>query len=245
MKKARIILVAVSLMVFSGASVYGDYVFTDDFNRADGDLGSNWQVSCGGTGTATASIVSNQIEAYASVWGDGPIPLVSCVAENTVLNDNFTVSAKIGMGPTVTYFGFAWQIQDANNYYVIRLKANESDDPMIFKLVDKVYTNTSSYVTNVQGAGTVSFTTDTLYAVTVEQTSAGVYNVSASDGTNTWSATMTNSDYTNGRVGFAGGLTSSYKLLGDDFNLSVVPEPATLALLGTGGSLLLIRRKRR
>lgn len=228
-------------------------LLTDDFNRGDTAystdstiIGSSWVSSLGDDRSA---IKSNTL-AF-----DVPLTLSAnhlfyntgiALSAGTAGGSSWTYSADVKIDGAGMYGGIAFNILDANNFYALRIKAGYSDYQMI-RVVNGV---TSSFVSQSNltapiaagGAYTFTVSSDVVDNFTFTITAAG-------------SSTVLNPQTTTslGTSGFDNGYAGFYHWTGlgsrlpdatyDNFSVNVIPEPATIGLLGIGAILATVARK--
>lgn len=238
------IALASALMV--GASFAGAQSFFDDFNRPDSPtLGPNWTA----IGTASATrVISNQA---GNVSGVNNLSLVNSSNFTGAYTDTRVVVDIFHSGATTTgfvalAFGHNGAAAAGNGLY---LKVQSQNSTAAFNFVG-LYTGI--------GSGTTSFWTDppVFFGLTSNFTSARM-SAWASDATTINLAFDTDFNgiddqvYTKhlnvGTMTFGNqvGLgVFGTNVFADNFSASVVPEPASMAVLGLGGLALLRRRRK-
>ena len=253
MKKS--IAVVVALMgVFS---VWADLVVTpvsvtDDFSRtagynSGGAMGAPGIWTNGYTsGSAQWGIVDGEASAN---LGTGAVGLLVNKALETVSGNgsNFVLSASVKASTTDTWAGVMFNYTDENNYYYFRYKSGTGSWQ-----VQAVKGGVSDRL-GVASTAPMTFENNTFYTLTVSSTNLYEFNLSIKE---TVSGTVLVSDSRIGEVaseqlsGGYGGLyqssTGNDRVRFDNFSLQVIPEPATIGMLGAGTvAVLVVRRMRR
>lgn len=154
---------------------------------------------------------------------------------------NFTLSLDVASKTSGAWAGLVFNYQDDSNYYAARFKSDAAGFQMI-KVVGGVvgvmqYGNTSAnFVEDV--FYTMTITSDTAYVFDITITKAGQSAVFGS-GTD---RTDTESNFTGGYAGVYANSTG-YSAGHDNFSLEVIPEPATMGLVGMFAvGLIFVRR---
>lgn len=208
--------------------------FTDDFARAE--IGPDWTVDQGNWWIENDRLTSgntstdNVISFREFNLGDTP---------SFTLESNLAVVRDAGWG------GIAFHVQDANNYYALRIRPS-TDGIQLIRNIDGAIG--ASFSTTVPGGLTAGET----YLLGVDSPAAGEFNVYLRDGTGAtlFEASRTETALSGGFAGFFSGSTGGNNVINmsaDDFSLQVVPEPATAGLVAgvlAVGSALWWRRRR-
>jgi hypothetical protein len=244
MYRTRIPLVTASFLI---ASIAGAQSFSDNFNRADSaNLGPDWTVI--GAGSATR-VISNRA---GNVAGSNNLSLVNA-GLFTASYDQTRVQADVFRTATGTigYVALAMGHNGATttgNGLFIKVQANTTASTG-FDFIG-MYTGV--------GSGTTTYWTDppVFFAATAPFSSARM-TVWASDPTTINLGIDTDFNGTNEQVytrhvnlgtitlGNQVGIgVFGTSVAADDFNATVVPEPATITVLGIGALALLCRRKK-
>lgn len=226
------IVTVVCTLVLTG-NLYGTSLL-DEFNRADnGDLGANWTELDGGSW----AISGNELVADASGQN-----FVVCTAPGTELTGPFQCTVKCKSSTNNPWVGLVWNVQDlygfspAYNYYHLKF----------YPGLTWSETNFSGCVTRgaivmdiSDASGSITFAFDTYYTLSVTNDGTpGVFQVSITDGTDTFSATATDPQGAGIYPAYLAGGYAGVAVQGnpdatfDDFYLNVdaAPETATITL---------------
>ena len=239
MKKIAVVISVALNVSFAGAAL-----ITDDFNRANTALtstgamvGSNWHSSrtTGGWGITDQKAVASMTEANSVLYNSS----LETISGN---GTSFTLSLDVtAFGPY--WAGIAFNYQDPENFYWLRYKGDANNFSLV-RFID----GTSQSIVNSTITGT--FAADTAYTLTVSSSSAYkfVYEIKeAVGGAVQVSGTATDSDsaFTGGYAGIYQSTTGPGRNTFDNFSLNVIPEPATIGMLGFAlVSMLVVRRLR-
>jgi len=232
-----------SLAVLAMAGVASAQLFTDDFNRPDGPLGSPWsQIS--GTDQISGNVVNGA--------GGNGLSLVDAGAFSASY-DQMTVSADVTLldnSTTLTYVALALGHNGAtgvNNGVFVKLQRQAAVDG--FSHIG-FYTGAGS-----NGVGIV--TTGTNFQVIANPFRTGRFTIKMTSATNLYTGVDTNFDSVDDMswnstlvfptlvVGNRAGLHVWGNLSQiDNFRAEGIPEPATMLALGAGAAVLMRRRRR-
>lgn len=247
------------LMVFAlvAASVTHAESYSDDFQRPttsgqDKDstpnaigtqytiLSGKWNIS----DTATAGRRANNLAA-AQATGD-PASIMYFNKFQTLRNDGnqFSVSADVwsgGTGTNLRWQGLVFNLQDVNNYYIFdyEVRAANSGVVRLGIVSDGVYTQ-------IVAQSGVNVNTSIYYRMTVTADANGITATLQTETTELATLSSTNTALLDGYAGFIRNSTASTSF--DDFEVIVIPEPSTVALMlgvATLGMLYTTRSKRK
>jgi hypothetical protein len=223
---------------------------SDDFNRngigyssnaAAALVNANWT---NGVGQTAQWAVSGNKVLTRTLSGSGNAVLVNKALETlSGSGKSFTLSADLMPLQANYWAGVVWGYQDASNYYFLQMKAN-TNIMQVYKVVNGTQTKIGS-----DGLASVNFALSGTNTVTITSTNAYNFDVKITNkGTGatllSTSRTDTGSSFTGGYAGLA--LTtpgSDSRFAFDNFSLEVIPEPATVGLLGGGALALLLMRR--
>ncbi len=235
----RVMLMTMCLVLFAGFGIVkADWTVlaSDDFNRADGDLGSSWTDLVGdwkvGGNEAYCSGGSKSITEYNSYQ----------MFSSTSSGFEEKVSSKVReWAADSRWAGIAMHIQSSDTYYMIRMCFQSS--PLNFQ-IQKLDNGSESTIasSSYSGSNYQSYGPFTIEAVTdnAGNISATLYNHNG-DELLTISG-VDSSPLVNGYAGLWAESGTGYQKW-DNFEISNnVPEPATIGLL-TLGLGFLVRRK--
>lgn len=246
MKKMMVIIA----MVLCVSSVWAALI-NDNFNRTDTSystsgttIGANW-VNSMGTDTwkvSNSNLFVNSVSSptHAILYNNA----LSTVSGG---GTNFTLKADVSAGVANGWAGITFNYQNPTNYYQLRIKGNSS----AYQLISVVNGANGTVMVNKTDA-TTTFAVGTLYSLTV--TSSDAYNFGFTI-TEVGSSTVLNLTTTavDPNSLFAGGYAGLYTPTSnaadpdakfDNFSLQVIPEPATIGMLGLGAvAVFLIRRR--
>ena len=247
MKKKSIgVLSALFSLLFSVSSAWAELVVTatsvfDDFDRT---------ANYGSTPTLGTNLWSSGTGEWGIVDGKAAVTTANAVAYNTALSTmsgsgyEFTLSAEIHLPVTNKYAGIVFNYQNASNYYTFRYKSG-SGTYQVRRLVNGVDASVGNFTSSH------IFGTNTAYILTVTSSEAYNFKVSIAAADNPMVLLVDNVMIQDANNSFTGGYaglnqTSSATQGGfDNFRLEVIPEPATMGLLGLAmGVILLLRRIR-
>lgn len=226
---------------------YADVI--DNFNRDDTSFNTDASISVGSGWTngtvnpaATFRIVDNKVDFGVGFAGNAPglllhIDTAPLLASSNTENWKMSYVTELDNNINVMA-GAVWNFQNSTNYYYARYiqssKAlqvarvvNGTFDYFSFTTMSDLPTGTSTqkFVWTITETG--SYSVD----ITLEDVVTGLsHTASVTDGNNT---------FTDGLAGIAG---NSGNLFADDF--SVIPEPATMSLIGLAALFLLLRGAR-
>lgn len=163
---------------------------TDNFNRADGSLGSNWTQA---TGTNSPRVRSNGVDNY-----DGAADDLAYWNADTFNNDQY--SQLVYKSGNSVWLGPAVRVTSGNGY---GLEAASGNTRYLGKLVGNVYTELANNL--------ATFTANDVYRMEVSGTSLVV----KVNGSNIFS--VTDASLASGRAGLAGYGSSSGTTAWDDW----------------------------
>jgi hypothetical protein len=251
MKKNMGVIVSL-FSLWAGVSSVQATLITDNFNRsgigyssnaAAALVNANWTNGVGQT--AQWAVTGPNKLLTKTTNGAGYAALVNKALETlSGSGKSFTLSADLMPLQANNWAGVVWGYQDASNYYFLQMKANTN-----IMQVYKVVNGTQSKIGSdglasanfaIGGTNTVTITSTTAYNFDVKITNKGTGATLLS----TTSRTDTNSSFTGGYAGLI--LTtpgSDSRFAFDNFSLQVIPEPATVGLLGGGALALLLMRR--
>lgn len=220
---------------------------TDDFDRPNVDytndtsqIGAHWQqdrpTNLWQLNGASKEVFSDINDKEAVLYNDE-------LALASGGGDSFTFSLDYAARHDATIWGgIAWNYQDKDNFYALRYKNTTTSFQLLTRRNDG-WTNVSS------GNATEAFANNGYY--TFEITSSNPYDfgysiTKVSDSTVVASGTYNpaGSDFTGGYAGFYQSDTGGAHAKFDNFSLEVIPEPATLGLVGMVGAAAFVIRKR-
>jgi len=230
-------------------------LFTDNFNRTavagttnGADIGSGYVIS---STTATAGKFALNGTQLTGGGGAGSAHIVlsyqGLVASNTA---GSSFQASIDVTPSSYSVGLlnglVFNFQNATNYYYARISAGASlgaGNLSFGQFVDSTAPAAFS--------GTVSslnIVTGTVYTLTISSDTAGTFDYTLIGGTlnlsGTFSDTVGGVDFSNGYVGAYAALSNGNPKF-DNFSVTVIPEPATIGMMGLGAvAAMLLRRMR-
>ncbi len=229
MKKIAIMWV---LSLMAVAAVQADMTFSDDFTRdntanPDGGLGADW--------TTTSGIFLNSNVAKTQTSGR---QLAIYNGDVTLTND-FSISLDMYAQANDRYVGLVFNYSDADNFYILRTKFNSTG--AVWQAL-KVEGGTQSLVDSGNIAAG-SMTINTWRTLSLSGTTDGVFNFAVTDvsGDNTYASDSFSDTSLNG--GTSGFVFDSNFVWADNYELSVVPEPVALGMIGLGGCLVLFVRR--
>lgn len=175
----------------------GGSTFTDNFNRADGAVGSGWTQLTG----ATFNVFSNQLSLNTGATGDAMYFATAGQAVNPFVSLKITTA-------TSTSVGVLLRVQDNSNYYLIDFG---NTNVTLFKKVAGTYTQVDQYATSGIAAGTQTSVTIT--------PSGNTFTVNK--GGTTFTLTDASSAFTGvGYTGLRNGDVGTGNRLVDDFTVS-------------------------
>ena len=239
----------ITIGILCAASAAWATLVTDDFNRTNTTqsndtslIGSNWKQSAG---SANQWLISGNI-LHARPLVNPAILYNDALQTVSGGGTNFTLSLDVSAKVATAWAGVAFNYQDDGNYYYLRIKEGSSN----YQLIGAVGgAQTASVLVNKTDAS-ITFTEDVFYTMTI--TSDTAYNfdftiteVGSSTAVNpTASVVDGGGNFTGGYAGLytpsAGGHNAKF----DNFSLEVIPEPATLGLMGVMGAAAIFIRKR-
>jgi hypothetical protein len=250
MKKNMGVIVSL-FSLWAGVSSVQATLITDNFNRGGIGYSSN----------AAAALVNanwtngvNQNAEWAvsgpnkvltrTLSGSGNAALVNKALETlSGSGKSFTLSADLMPLQANNWAGVVWGYQNATNYYFLQMKAN-TNIMQVYKVVNGTQTKigtdalaSANFALN--GTNTLTITSTNAYNFDVKITNKGTGATLLST-----SRTDTGSSFTGGYAGLiltTPGTDSRFAF--DNFSLEVIPEPATVGLLGGGALALLLMRR--
>ncbi|MEI8206931.1 MAG: PEP-CTERM sorting domain-containing protein [Kiritimatiellales bacterium] len=227
-------------------------LIADDFNRvntaystAGSTIGANWV----NPSSANKFSISNNV-LYMDAVGGGNNCILYNNAQQTLSGSgsSFTLSAQVAGHATVTatWQGVVFNYQNASNYYTLRFKTGAAG----YQLLG--VSNNATIVVKSGNSTAGNFAAGTLYAVTVASDAAYDfdYSIKSVDGLTTFVSTNSvdaNSFFTGGYAGLYLGSAPNPAPDSrfDNFNLTVIPEPATIGMFGLAAVLILLFRRSR
>ena len=228
--KKTLLTLAVSALCYSANA---QITFTDDFNRADGSLGANWTSSLNATAN---SVVSNEYAYNGSGASAGAFTPASLTTTFSASGD-FRLEGNGGAGLAFNIHNggdslYFVNIFGGTSFLQIAKYTDGAIAGLVFAEVLSSATNATDFyemALNVTAPGVMGIT------ITNTVTSAVLYDDTYTDAT---------SPFSGGNAGFyMGGTTPNF---GDNFSVTVVPEPGSVGLIFAAGILgLLYFRKRR
>jgi len=233
------VMVSILLMALIESGTAGAASFVDNFNRSDGNLGADW-TNYGGNPQITSNVVVGAL--LPDAIGSNAV-ISAYTAAGSVLDNDFTITSDLWATTNAPYVGLAWHVEDADNFYWFRTFLGKSNNNNI---IAKVVGGSQTILTLTSSSGDMSaLLVNDSTTVTLTGTTAGDYTITLTDGVTSWSAAFSDITLSGGHAGYYafGNATSVQAFHADDFTLTIVPEPATVALLGIGG-LIVARRSR-
>jgi hypothetical protein len=249
MKKNMGVIVSLFSLWAGVLSVQADLI-TDDFNRSGIGYSSNAAAALvnanwtNGVGQTAQWAISSQKVITRTLSGSGNAVLVNTALETlSGSGKSFTLSADIMPLIDANWAGVVWGYQDALNYYFLQMKAGTNT-----MFVYKVVNGTASQV-GTSASASANFALNGTNTVTITSTNAYKFDVKITNkGTG---ATLLSTSRTDAGSSFADGYAglilatpgSTSRFAFDNFSLEVIPEPATIGLLGGGTLALLLMRR--
>lgn len=242
------VIVFCSLLAFAGIS-QGQTTFFDAFSRADvsptsdgSDIGPNWVIGSGEFDLAGGPRRGVRVNENTTAM------VANSVMWNTTvgLNEgNFTASTSVYSATAGRRGGIAFFVQDSDSFLSFEIRSGFND-----WRVSQFDNGTQTTVTS----GTLSsgtFTADAPFTLTVSSSAADTFDLSVIDETTSTELVLTS--FTDSSLAFNSGFAGVYYELNsgqvrwDDFSVTSVPEPSSVALLTgfAGLSVVLLRRRRR
>ncbi len=250
MKKIYITLVSAAVIGFAqGAlitvgSAQGALI-TDDFNRADTALSSDLSASIGSGWTAGSSITEGQIASNAArvtvtESGSGMAVNTSLASLNEGRGTHFTVSADVTLDSAGggVWGGVVVNYQDEDNFYALRY--NGEGTVQFYR----VWTGGG----NSWSGGSFTHVPGRSYRVTVASDTPYIYDFSITDLTTdtvVFSAAGQNVGVSKHTNGYSGLYSNSNAATFDNYQLEVIPEPATIGLFVISSASILFWRRLR
>lgn len=234
--KKSVVLWAAGLLLAAGTAS-ANVIFTENFdslaNSVALDSSTNW------TRVTGASFTGNGSGGLKTPAGGGAITVVEPTTISYTAGESFTMSYDIKLGNGNTD-GLIFGYQDTNNYYWLTIGKNASTtDAIVFagKKGGNAFT-----VDNHTSAGLVWGDT---YRLNLSYTASNTtFDVSVTDLTassSIYSTSKVDSRLTSGGFGLYVNYSSAD--IGDNYTVSVIPEPATAGLAGVAAiGVLLLRR---
>ena len=225
-----------------GVSAARGALITDDFNRTDtvyspSAVGGTW---ANGIGSDYWSITNGAVNM--DVTSGSAALINNGLTTISGSGTDFTLRADVAQTTGGTSAGLVFNFQDADNYYLLRFNPTRYQ---VFAVYDG---NIESVLSVTQG----SYPFDAFHTVTITSDEAYNYNFTITEqGSSTVINTTTiwtdpNSRFTGGYAGFYGAGNTAVLPEGafDNFSLEVIPEPATLSLMGLASAAVIFIRKR-
>lgn len=220
------------LLAFAAHSASAALVFTDDFNRPNGGLGSDWDVT--GNIFLNSNVAKTQTEGVSFALYNG-----------FDLSQNFSLSIDLYALSTDRYGGFVFNYQDPGNYYIFRAAfSNATTGTKAWQFLKVVNGAPAAIISNGSFTDTdMPLSTWRTFNLSGGENGNYTFSITNLDG----SVTVANgllSDTTFGVSGQAGFYFGNSFMWADNFSLTTVPEPSTWGLLGAAGALGLWFRRR-
>lgn len=217
--------------------------FTDDFNRADGSLGSNYTLDSGSAYT----IVSNTVQRGSG--SDLDLTTLNVGTLPTALDyaNGYSFSASLDLyfdtQATSRLLGFTFNYTDANNWVAFAIRGDSNNAVQARGMTGGVDIGAATVLSGFGG-----FTNNTWYTLAVTSSAAGVYDLTLSlQGSGTPLKTGTYNALANtvtgGEVGFYANVPGSNQYY-DNLSVSVVPEPSSMLLCLAGAGALVFSSRR-
>ena len=235
MKKCiKFIIAAAGIAGMSSA----DLSFPDQFDRADGSLGANWDVIWG-----TVAITNQQAYMPSTVdSGINGMGLVGVAIQNQVeLGAEFSMQIEVA-GGTPTARGIIFNYTATNSFYAFRLLSTGIQFGKIsgagtnvnyFTVLSQDFTpsaaNTYQFIVNASAPGE--------FELILNEIAGGITNE------------VYNKSWVDAGTALTGGYSGFYLNGGtgpkfDNFIVTTVPEPVTIGLLGISTAVLFIARRK-
>ena len=220
---------------------------TDNFDRGDtaystdeSNIGANWVA---GAADAQSAIKGNTLAYEPETVADN-VFYNTGLAMTTAGADAWDMSFDVMLKGAGTWGGIAFNVQDSNNYYGIRFKAGDTLGGLI-----RVVNGALANVTALTASTTVVAGTAYTFNVAATDAYTFTYSVTSLDGLTTLVA-GTSTDVQGNFDGGFGGIYYNHALnsqlpdvVGDNFSVEVIPEPATLGLFGVSSFIFILIRK--
>ena len=245
MKKS---ILAMSLL-FAVAAASRATTITDDFNRANTAqstdtslIGPNWKQSAG---SANQWLISGNI-LHARPYVNPAIMYNDALQTVSGGGTNFTLSLDVSAKVPTAWAGVAFNYQDEGNFYYLRIKEGTSQ----YQLIASVAGNQTAVVLVNKSDASTTFDEDAFYTMTITSDTAHDFDFTITEvGSSTvLNPTATIIDSGNNFIGGYAGLytpaAGGHNAKFDNFSLEVIPEPATLGLMGLVGAAAIFIRKR-
>jgi len=242
MKKSMLII-----SMLCAASAAWATLVTDEFERPDQDT----------NGSADTSLIGpswKQNPASVDRWFilGGQLRNKGVDALNIIYNDelamasgggdSFVYSAYVSSKASLARVGIVFNYQDDDNFYALRLQSDSTS----FQAIKYVGGALSLMNGNSNVSAASNFVEDAYYRLIVTSDTAYEYNYTVLSGATTvLTGTITDvgGNHTGGHAGYYAG-AASWSAGFDNYSLEVIPEPATLGMMGLVGVGGLFIRKR-
>jgi hypothetical protein len=242
----KYIVTIVILISVVGMTSAGVLTVADDFNRTATAYSTNG-----------AAIGAGWVNAGATQWKveSNQLQLLSPSAQTSILynsgletssgsGSSFTLEGLVKSTQDGSWVGMVFNYQDVENFYALRFNPNSTS----WQLVRVVENSLSAFS---KGDASTNFIKNRGYDITI--TSESAYNFSAQIVDHSTSEVkMSVSDIADGGANFTDGYAGFLSLSGsgndpllyaDNFSLEVIPEPASIGMLGAGCAMILLLRK--
>lgn len=226
------------------ASAGWSTIVTDNFNRGNTSpssdtslIGANWKQASGSTDEWLIS--GNYLHSHATA---SPGILYNDALETVSGNGtNFDLSMDVASKTSGAWAGLVFNYQDDSNYYVVRFKS-DSAGYQVLKVVG------GSVGVLAYGSTSTNVKEDVFYTVSVASDTPYVFNITIKEAgqSEVFGEGQTTDKSNNFTGGYAGGYANStgYSAGYDNLSLEVIPEPATLGLVGMiAAGLIFVRRR--